>query len=83
MPNNINHIKNNLPFNTIYQLQNHHIIPYPLQYNLKRHWPKILIGLGTIGGFYGAYKLGQRNPNNNKFTKTIRYPKMNYTRSGS
>ena len=92
MPNNIEYVKDSLPYGSRLILQDGRAIQPPFYRfvnDVRRYAPKILRGGLTAAGLYGAYKLGKyRNNIVNKFQKIksgfmkpFNNPKANYTRS--
>ena len=94
MPNNIEYVKDSLPYGSRLILQDGKAIQSPFYRfinGVRRYAPKILRGGLTAAGLYGAYKIGQyRNNIINKFNKiksgimnSFNNPRANYTRSNT
>ena len=73
MPANINSLRNSLPTNgVLYLNRSGGNIPFMRRFFNGVKWAgkKLLVGGGTLGGLYGAYKLGQhKDAILNKFNK--------------
>ena len=91
MPNNIDDIKNSMPYGAVMNIQNW-IPNQPLFYRalngIRRNIPKILTTGALAGTLYGAYKLGANKEQvMNRLSKfrslfsRSSYPQSNYTRS--
>jgi len=82
MPSNIDQMKNNLPPNTIGYYSG---VNLPVMYHennrFRRFGNKLLYGVGTLAGLYGAYKLGQHV--NKGLSSTTYKTRNNRTRSGT